>query len=78
VRDGLVENDVPPKATEIKAAVDTSAFVYEIRTALTYWFGGRMDHRESERVWSNCEAIDNGEWALTPDNKLVYGDTIDL
>jgi hypothetical protein len=78
VRDGLEDEGVPPKATEIKAAVKTSAFVYEIRTALTYWFGGRMDHRDSKRVWSNCEAFDNDEWALTPDNEIVPADSIDL
>ena len=77
VRDALEENGIPPKATEIKQAVKTGAFVYEIRTALTYWFGGRMSHRESKGVWRDCKAFDDGQWALTPDNEIVPADTID-
>lgn len=73
VRDRLEENGVPAKATEIKQAVKTSAHVYEIRTALTYWFGGRMSHRESDRIWMNCEAVDKGEWALDAEtSEVVY------
>lgn len=77
VRDALEENGIPPKATEIKHAVKTTATIYEIRTALTYWFGGRMSHRESKGIWRNCKAFDDGQWALTPDNEIVPADTID-
>jgi hypothetical protein len=76
VRDALAEEDVAPKATEIKRNVKTSATVYEIRTALTFWFGGRMSHRESDRVWSNCEAFENGEWALNSENEIIPADTL--
>lgn len=64
VRDLLEGQQIPPKPTEIKHAIKTTATVYEIRTAMTYWFGGRMTHRESDRVWSDCEAFDNNEWEL--------------
>lgn len=76
VRDALEESGVPPKATEIKHNVKTGAFTYEIRTALTYWFGGRMSHRESKEIWGNCKAFDDGQWALTPDNEIVAADDI--
>ena len=72
VCDRLVRNDIPPKPTEIKRAVKTTATVYEIRTAMTFWGGGRMTFSESERVWSNCEAFDSGEWALDG-TEIVYG-----
>ena len=74
VRDRLRGQNIPPKATEIKHAVKTTATIYEIRTALEYWFGNRMTYRESERIWSNCEAFDNGEWALDG-VEVVYGDS---
>lgn len=74
VRTGLEESGIPPKATEIKQAVKTTATVYEIRTALTYWFGGRMSHRESDRIWSNCEAFDNGEWTLDDNSEIQYAE----
>lgn len=72
VRDALTEKGIPPKATEIKHAVKTTATIYEIRTALTYWFGGRMSHRESERIWKDCEEFDKGHWALDNDSNIVY------
>lgn len=74
VRERLTEKGVPPKATEIKHAVKTTAAIYEIRTALTFWFGGRMSHRESDRIWSNCNAFKQGEWALDSDDTIVYKD----
>lgn len=73
VRERLVRHDIPPKATEIKRTVKTSATVYEIRTALSYYDGDAMTYRESERVWSDCEAFDNGEWALDG-TEIVYND----
>jgi len=72
VRDRCEETGIAPKATEIKRAVKTTATVYEIRTALTFWFGGRFTHRESDRIWSNCEAFKSGEWALDG-TEIVYG-----
>jgi hypothetical protein len=76
VRSRLSEEGIPPKATEIKHAVKTTATIYEIRTALTYWFGGRMSHRESERVWKNCEAFEKGDWALDGNNEIVNADKV--
>lgn len=58
----------------IKENVDTNAFVYEIRTALRYWFGGSADHRTSKRVWMACKAVDNGMWRLNDDHELADGD----
>lgn len=72
VRDRLEEDGVTPKATEIKRNVDTSATIYEIRTAITYWFGGRMSHRESDRIWTNCQAFDNDEWRLDANDEIIY------
>jgi len=71
VRDKLVRHDITPKATEIKRAVKTTATVYEIRSALEYWFGNRKTYRESDRIWSNCEAFDNNEWALEG-TEIIY------
>jgi hypothetical protein len=59
-------------AINIKHEVKTTAPIYAIRTAIEYWFGGRNDHRTSDAVWQRCEAVDQGEWSLTPDNELVY------
>lgn len=73
VRDRLVRHDVPPKATEVKAAVKTTATIYEIRTAIEFYNGSSLSHRESERVWSNLEAFENGEWELDG-TEIVYGD----
>lgn len=39
----------PP--TEIKANVDTTAKVYEIRTALRFWGGGQDGVRTNTCVW---------------------------
>lgn len=66
-------------AIEVKQEVKTSAHVWEIRAAQEYWFGGQLKpHRMAERVWHNCKAVDDGMWALTPDNELVDADTVDL
>lgn len=46
----------PP--TEIKRHVKTTAKVYEIRTALRYWFGGQASHRTSDAVWYRLRAHD--------------------
>ena len=50
------------KATEseIKRHVKTSATMYEIRTALRYWFGGDRTRRTSQRIWDNCAAVEAG------------------
>lgn len=48
------------KATEIKAHLDTSAFVYEIRTALRFWKGERANHRTNDALWTRLEAYENG------------------
>lgn len=73
VKERLVRHDIPPKATEIKRAVKTTATVYEIRTAMAYYSGDALTYRESERVWSDCEAFDNDEWALDG-TEIVYND----
>lgn len=51
-------------ATAIKANVETPAFIYEIRTALRYWFGGENNYRTNDRIWDRCKEIDNGSWSL--------------
>lgn len=58
-------------AFEIKANVDTTAKVYEIRTALRCWFGGAFDHRTSQRIRDNVEAFKDGDWTLatSPDGE---------
>lgn len=58
-------------AEEIKHGVKTMAAIYEIRTALRYWLGGRNTHRTSDRIWGRCEAVDEGNLAVG-DNELVY------
>lgn len=58
-------------AIEIKENVKTRATVYEIRTALEYWFGGRNNHRTSDRIWDRCEAVDEGNLALDG-TRVVY------
>lgn len=58
----------------IKLAIKTTAKQYEIRTAMRYWFGGQVTYRTSDRIWSNCEAVGNGEWKLTDDDELAYND----
>lgn len=52
-------------ATEIKHAVRTSAKIYEIRTALRYWFGGSNDHRTDDVVWNRCKAVNDGNLKLS-------------
>ena len=54
-------------AVEIKENVETPAFVYEIRTATEYWFGGDNTHHTSDEVWGNCEAVDGGKWLVVGD-----------
>lgn len=65
----LVDEHGPPY--EIKFAVDTSATLYEIRTAHRYWLGGSADHRTSERIWRNCKAVDDGLWAVD-NGEVIY------
>lgn len=57
----------------LKHAVKTTATIYEIRTALAYWKGDGQSFRTSDRIWSNCEAFENGEWELDARNNIVYG-----
>lgn len=64
-------------AVEIKENVTTRAFIYEIRTAIEYWFGGQNSHRESDRVWKNCEAIDEGQWVVVGD-EFKYADNVEM
>lgn len=47
-------------ATEIKKHVKTTAFIYEIRTALRFWKGGRATHRTNDALWTRLEAYENG------------------
>lgn len=56
-------------AIEVKQEVKTPAFIYEIRTAVEYWFGGSNNHRMSNAIWDRCEAVDEG-------NLTLVGDTI--
>jgi hypothetical protein len=72
LRDRLDENGVPPNPVNIKRHTDTDAFIYEIRTALRFWFGGRASHRTSDRVWNTCKAIGDGVWKLNDDSEVVY------
>jgi hypothetical protein len=60
----------------IKDHVETAAKVYEIRTALRYWFGGSADYRTSDRIWKRCRAVENGLWVVVND-QLRYGDEVD-
>ena len=60
--------------TEIKLHVHTGATIYEIRTALRFWFDGDYDHRCSQRVWNNCESFKDGQWTLDADDNIVYAD----
>jgi hypothetical protein len=59
-------------AFEIKANVDTTAKVYEIRTAIRCWFGGHMDYRTSDRIETNIDAFKDGERKLgvAPDGSI--------
>lgn len=54
-------------SVEIKQNIKTTAFIYEIRTAIEYWFGGQNSHRESDLVWHNCKAVDDGMWVVVGD-----------
>lgn len=51
--------------TEIKKHVDTSAVLYEIRTALRYWKGGKATHRTSDCVWTRLEMFEHND--VTPE-----------
>jgi len=64
VCDELYEREIPVKPTEIKKYVDTSAKLYEIRTAYHYWCGDDNTHRTSDRVWERCKMADDnvGRW----------------
>jgi hypothetical protein len=70
----VVEQDDPPTPMYIKEHVDTSAHVYEIRTAIEYWTGGQNDtHRYSDAVWNRCRAVENGKFVPT-EYGLLYPD----
>lgn len=56
---------------EVKMGVETNATVYEIRTAIRFWFGGSESHRTSERVWKHCEAFETGQWELDSENNII-------
>lgn len=60
-------------AIDIKEAVETPAFIYEIRTALEYWFGGQNNHRTNDGVWMRCKAVDDGMYRLVGD-ELKYAE----
>lgn len=62
-------------AIEIKENVKTGAFIYEIRTAIEYWFGGDQDRRTSKGVWRNCKAIEDGHWVVVGD-EFKYADDV--
>lgn len=62
-------------AIDIKEAVDTPAFTYEIRTAVEYWFGGQNNHRTSDAIWMRCKAVDDGQWQLVGD-QLKYAEDV--
>lgn len=62
-------------AEGIKHHVDTPALIYEIRTALRYWFGGKNNHRTNDNIWDRCGAVDEGNLALDGD-ELVYEDEV--
>lgn len=67
--DGVSEEFGP--ASEIKKHIKTSAKLYEIRTALRYWFGGQNDHRTCDVVWDRCSAVEGGRMELQGD-ELVW------
>jgi len=50
------------RESEIKRFVKTSATVYEIRSALKYWFGldDGEPRRISKRIVDACAAVDQG------------------
>lgn len=62
-------------AIEIKENVKTDAFVYEIRTAIEYWFGGQNNHRMSDGIWYNCKAVEDGHWVVVGD-EFKYADDV--
>lgn len=63
-------------AIAIKDAVDTPAFVYEIRTAIEYWFGGQNNHRTNDAIWRRCKFVDDGHWTLVG-NEFRYPDQLE-
>jgi hypothetical protein len=64
-------------AIEIKHEVRTPAHIYEIRTAVEYWFGGENNHRTSDRIWQTCHAVEAGQYVVVGD-ELKYAEQVDL
>ena len=56
--------------TEIKLNVETSATLYEIRTAIRFWTDGQRSHRTSDRIWQLCKGVQQGMYELE-DGRLV-------
>jgi len=50
--------------TEIKLNVETSATLYEIRTAIRFWTDGQRSHRTSDRIWNRCKGVRQGMYEL--------------
>jgi hypothetical protein len=70
--DELRENGIPPKASEIKRHIDTTAFIAEIRTALAYERDNTfVRHRHSKKVWATLDAIEDGQWTYSDDEGVV-------
>ena len=57
-------------ASEIKKHVDTPAFIYEIRTALRFWKGGRANHRTNDALWSRLEWFENNDISVEEVRRL--------
>lgn len=68
--------DEHENANKIKEAVKTPAFVYEIRTALNYWFDGKNTWRCNDNIWDRCKAVDEGNLTLVGDT-LKYEEDVD-
>ena len=62
-------------AIDIKQAVDTPAFIYEIRTAIEYWFGGQNNHRTNDAIWMKCKAVDDGHFTVVGD-QIKYAEDV--
>ena len=56
--------------TEIKVNIETSATLYEIRTAIRFWTDGQRSHRTSDRIWQLCKGVRQGMYELE-DGELV-------
>jgi hypothetical protein len=50
--------------TEIKLNVETSATLYEIRTAIRFWTDGQRSHRTSDRIWKLCKGVQQGMYEV--------------